>query len=84
MTVVPEKNRDRLPYSLSHMSICFCRTAVQYVNESFQKIDQLLERNEIKDNQYTFLITLLQKDELSRKDVTVITTSLFIDGLSTV
>uniref|UniRef100_A0AAT9UU75 Cytochrome P450 404E1 n=1 Tax=Maconellicoccus hirsutus TaxID=177089 RepID=A0AAT9UU75_MACHI len=59
------------------------KTALQYINESFTRIDKLLETNSIKDDQYTFLITLLQKDELSRKDVTVITTSLFIDGLST-
>lgn len=59
---------------------------MQYVNESFSEIDQVLKTNAIKDedDRYTFLITLLQKDELSRKDVTVITTSLFIDGLSTV
>lgn len=60
------------------------RTAVKYVNESFSKIDLALQKNALRDGQYTFLLTLLQKDELSRKDVTVITTSLFIDGLSTV
>ncbi|XP_065208532.1 probable cytochrome P450 CYP44 [Planococcus citri] len=59
------------------------KTVVQYVDEAFSKIDQLLETDSIKDDQYTFLITLLQKDELSRKDVVTLTISLFVDGLST-
>ncbi|XP_065208533.1 probable cytochrome P450 CYP44 [Planococcus citri] len=59
-------------------------TALEHANEAFSKIDQLMKSNSLKDGQYKFLITLLQKDELSRRDVATLSISLFGDGLSTI
>ncbi|XP_023703476.1 probable cytochrome P450 CYP44 isoform X3 [Cryptotermes secundus] len=61
----------------------FYKTATQYVNTTINKIDDLIQRSELPEGKYNFMTYLLSRKELSRKDVTVITFSLFADGLST-
>jgi cytochrome P450 len=61
----------------------FYRTATQYVDTTVNKIDELIQRNELPEGKYNFMTYLLSRKELSRKDVTIITFSLFADGLST-
>lgn len=58
----------------------FLRAASLYANVALSKIDS----QSVNENDFIFLRTLLQKPELSVNDVTIIATSLFIDGLSTV
>jgi len=54
------------------------------VEETIGTISKLAGRNELTEGQYNFISYLLSRKELSRKDVVVITLSLFADGLSTV
>ncbi|XP_021930388.1 probable cytochrome P450 CYP44 isoform X8 [Zootermopsis nevadensis] len=61
----------------------FYGTATKYVNATINEIDNLIQRNELPEGKYNFMAYLLSRKELSRKDATIITFSLFADGLST-
>nr|CAD7588392.1 unnamed protein product [Timema genevievae] len=53
-------------------------TTVGYVTTTITKL-----QGGISNNKYTFMAHLLGREELTRNDVTVLTLSLFADGLST-
>lgn len=61
----------------------FFRNGQKLVDETIAKIDCLQEEGNLKDGQFNFLLYLLSKKELSFKDVSIITLSLFGDGLNT-
>lgn len=60
------------------------RNASKIVEESIQHISSLEAVGQLEEGQYSFLMYLLSREELSLKDVFIITLSLFGDGLSTV
>nr|XP_018903150.1 PREDICTED: probable cytochrome P450 CYP44 [Bemisia tabaci] len=57
--------------------------AIRLVNETIENLSALESRGELSNDQFPFMKSLLAKKELSREDVTVITLSLYSDGLST-
>ncbi|CAG7828568.1 unnamed protein product [Allacma fusca] len=61
----------------------FYQKATSYVDETVDEINKLVEAGQLKEDQYSFLAYLLSRKDLSRKDVNIITLSLFADGLST-
>ncbi|KAL3853185.1 hypothetical protein ACJMK2_016750 [Sinanodonta woodiana] len=61
----------------------FYRTGQSYVERTISKIKDLVNKGQYQEGQYNFLTYLMSKKELSYKDVTIITLSLFGDGLST-
>ncbi|ODN05629.1 putative cytochrome P450 CYP44, partial [Orchesella cincta] len=61
----------------------FYSNASKVVDESVQHISQLEKSGKLKEGQYSFITYLLSREELSLKDVFIITQSLFGDGLST-
>ena len=61
-----------------------CSNAQKLVDSTCKKLEALMEEGRLKEGQYGFLAYLLGKKELSFKDVSIITMSLFSDGLSTV
>ena len=48
------------------------------------RIQKLVDNNELRVGQYSFLTYLLGRSELSFRDISIITLSLFNDGLKTV
>ena len=61
-----------------------CRNATKFVEETIDEINEVEKKGELDESKYNFMSYLLSREELSRKDVTIITLSLFADGLSTV
>ncbi|XP_046569140.1 probable cytochrome P450 CYP44 [Haliotis rubra] len=61
----------------------FAGTGCRLVEETAKKIQTLVDEDKLTENKYMFLAYLLTQKELSFKDVTTITLSLFGDGLST-
>lgn len=53
------------------------------VDETVAKISELKDKDQLKDGDYNFLTYLLSRENLSYKDVSIITLSLFGDGLNT-
>ncbi|XP_033746098.1 probable cytochrome P450 CYP44 [Pecten maximus] len=53
------------------------------VDDTAQKIDDLVTKGEMDETKYNFLAYLLSRKELSYKDISIITLSLFGDGLNT-
>jgi hypothetical protein len=67
--------------------VLFCSNGKQLVNATCEKIWQLKNSNQLTAEQYRFLTPLLNRlsrHELSFEDVSIVTLSLFADGLSTV
>lgn len=60
------------------------RTTIGYIEEALSSIETLAQEGQLTDSRYGFLLSLLAKQELSKKDITTLTLSLFTDGLSTV
>ena len=60
------------------------RNGQKFVDETVARIQQLSNNGELNGTQYGFLTYLLSKEGLTYKDLSVITLSLFADGLSTV
>ena len=60
------------------------RSGQKLVDETVTKINELVEAGELAEGQYGFLTYLLGKPDLTYNDVSIITLSLFGDGLSTV
>lgn len=54
------------------------------VDETVAKISDLQKEGKLNDGQFNFLLYLLSKKELSFKDVSIITLSLYGDGLNSV
>lgn len=54
------------------------------MDETVAKIKELADKQELDGDIYGFLTYLLGKEDLTYKDLSVITMSLFADGLSTV
>nr|XP_022296326.1 probable cytochrome P450 CYP44 [Crassostrea virginica] len=61
----------------------FFRNGQKLVDETIARIDRLQKEGNLREGQYNFLLYLLSKKELSIKDVSIITLSLFGDGLNT-
>ncbi|XP_048741993.1 probable cytochrome P450 CYP44 [Ostrea edulis] len=61
----------------------FFRNGQKLVDETVGRIDNLQTQGRLEDGQFNFLLYLLSKKELSFKDVSIITLSLFGDGLNT-
>ena len=54
------------------------------VDKTVKKINELVEAGELKEGQFGVLTYMMSKPELSYIDLTILTLSLFGDGLSTV
>lgn len=61
----------------------FFRNGQKLVDQSIKKIQDLEKCGKLQDGDYNFLSYLISRPELSYKDVSIITLSLFGDGLNT-
>jgi len=59
------------------------RVATNYIEEALASIEHLAKENKLSENKFNFLLSLLAKQNLTRKDIVTLTLSLFVDGLST-
>jgi len=59
---------------------CLCRNGQKLVDETTEKI----RNHQVSSGQYKFLSTLLNRKDLSYKDVSILALSLLSDGLNTV
>lgn len=64
--------------------VAYFRHGQILVGETVAKISDLQKEGKLKDGQFNFLLYLLSKKELSFKDVSIITLSLYGDGLNSV
>ena len=67
-----------------YTSFIFNSNGQKLVDQTVTKIKSLVDRGELKEGQYKFLTYLMGKEELDYKDTSILTLSLFADGLSTV
>ncbi|XP_062593652.1 probable cytochrome P450 CYP44 [Saccostrea cucullata] len=73
----------RLWQSLLDEEDYFFRNGQKLVDDTVGRIDHLREEGRLGEGKYNFLLYLLSRKELSFKDVSIITLSLFGDGLNT-
>lgn len=61
------------------------RLVQKYTEETISTLEQLMAKDELHKNhhQYSFMMNLLSRKQLTKKDIIVITQSMFVDGLST-
>ncbi|XP_026274722.2 probable cytochrome P450 CYP44 [Frankliniella occidentalis] len=57
--------------------------AEKHVNETVNKINSFVQESRNIPNCYSFMSHLIASKDLSKKDITVLTLSMFLDGLST-
>lgn len=68
---------------LVHNEDYFFRNGQKLVDRTVTSIQKLADKNQLQEGQYSFLTYLLGRKELSFRDVSIITLSLFNDGLKT-
>ena len=71
-------------HKTSNINYLFCSKGQEIVDKTILTIKKLVEAGELQEGQYGFLTYLMSKPELSYKDLSIITLSLFGDGLGTV
>ena len=62
----------------------FSRYAENFVNQTVDKINQFVKEGRDIPDRFSFMSHLISSKDLSSKDITVLSLSLFLDGLSTV
>lgn len=55
----------------------------RHVDKTVDEINELIKKGEPIPDRYSFMSHLIASKDLSRKDITILTLSLFLDGLST-
>lgn len=68
---------------LVHAEDYFFGNGQKLVDETIEKINHLEKCGQLKDGDFNFLSYLISRPELTYKDVSIITLSLFGDGLNT-
>ena len=70
--------------SCSNFTSCGCRNGQKLVDETMSKINSLVDKGQLTPDRYHFIGYLMGRDTLSFREVSIITLSLFNDGLKTV